>query len=66
MKHGPPMMRSKLRYSILLCAVLLLSAGATRADSGYSAAFRAHWKRISDMFIQIVAAMPEDKYEFRP
>jgi uncharacterized damage-inducible protein DinB len=60
------MIRSKLKYSILLCVVLLLSAGATRADSGYTAAFRAHWKRISDMFIQIVAAMPEDKYEFRP
>jgi uncharacterized damage-inducible protein DinB len=56
----------KKKYFVILLAMLLLAAGTSQADSGYTAAFRAHWKRISDMFIQIVAAMPEDKYDFRP
>jgi len=54
------------KYSLVLLAVLLLSVGTSDADSGYTTAFRTHWKRISDMFMQIVAAMPEDKYDFRP
>jgi uncharacterized damage-inducible protein DinB len=59
------MRRVRTKYFLILLAVLL-SAGVSNADSGYTAAFRAHWKRISDMFIEIVAAMPEDKYDFRP
>jgi len=60
------MTRLRARYSVALVAVLLLAAGTSSADSGYPEALRAHWKRISDMFIQIVGAMPEDKYDFRP
>ena len=39
---------------------------AASAGSGYADAMRAHWTRLANMFIQIVAAMPEDKYDFRP
>jgi uncharacterized damage-inducible protein DinB len=60
------MARRPKKYWLVLIGMLLLSAGTVSADSGYTAAFRAHWKRISDMFIQIVGAMPEDKYDFRP
>ena len=60
------MTRFRNKYLLVLLSLLLLAAGTSGADSGYTAALRAHWKRISDMFIQIVAAMPEDKYDFRP
>jgi uncharacterized damage-inducible protein DinB len=60
------MKRPRKRYFAALSVVVLLAAGTSNADSGYPAALRAHWKRISDMFSQIVAAMPEDKYDFRP
>lgn len=29
-------------------------------------AMRAHWKHLGNVFIQIVATMPQDKYNFRP
>ena len=60
------MTRLRARYSVALVIMMLLGAGASSADSGYPEALRAHWKRISDMFIQIVGAMPEDKFDFRP
>jgi hypothetical protein len=60
------MTRFRAKYSVVLVAMLLLAADTSSADSGYPEALRAHWKRISDMFIQIVGAMPEDKYDFRP
>ena len=36
------------------------------ADCGYSEALRAHWQRTRKMLTAIAAAMPEDKYDFRP
>jgi len=60
------MTTARTRHFALLLSLLALTAGTSSADTGYTAAFRAHWKRISDMFVQIVAAMPEDKYDFRP
>jgi len=60
------MTRCRAKYSVVLVAMMLLAAGTSCADSGYPEALRAHWKRISDMFIQIVGAMPENKYDFRP
>jgi hypothetical protein len=35
-------------------------------NSGNADAMRAHWKHLSKKFTQIVEAMPEDKYGFRP
>ena len=58
------MKRFRAKYFVALLTLMLLAAGASSADSGYPEALRAHWKRISDMFIQIVGAMPEDKLTF--
>jgi uncharacterized damage-inducible protein DinB len=44
----------------------MASPAASRADSGYPEAFRAHLTRLRNMLLPIVAAMPEDKYDFRP
>src|SRR4029077_19555953 len=43
-------------------------AAAARSDAGsaYADAIQEHWVRLSNMFTQIVEAMPEDKYDFRP
>jgi len=38
-----------------------LKAGPGAADE-----IRSHWKHLSHVFIEMVAAMPEDKYTFRP
>jgi uncharacterized damage-inducible protein DinB len=46
--------------------MLMASPGFSRADSGYPEALRAHLTRLRNMLLSIVAAMPEDKYDFRP
>ena len=37
-----------------------------KASPGAADAIRVHWKHLSHKFIELVAAMPEDKYSFRP
>jgi mono/diheme cytochrome c family protein/uncharacterized damage-inducible protein DinB len=37
-----------------------------KASPGAADAIRSHWKHLSHKFIEMVAAMPEDKYTFRP
>ncbi len=37
-----------------------------KASPGAADAIRDHWKHLSHKFIELVAAMPEDKYSFRP
>src|ERR1700722_2890467 len=48
--------------------LILMTAGAatSSADCGYSQSLRAHQRRLRGMLVSIVAAMPEDKYDFRP
>jgi hypothetical protein len=60
------MMGFRAKHYLVLLTMFLLAAGGSKADASCSETMRAHWKRISDMFYQIVAAMPEDKYSFRP
>ena len=49
-----------------MLAFVLASPRASNADSGYPEALRAHLTRLRNMLTSIVAAMPEDKYDFRP
>jgi uncharacterized damage-inducible protein DinB len=44
----------------------MLVASTSSADCGYSQTLRAHLTRQREMLIAIVAAMPVDKYDFRP
>jgi len=37
-----------------------------KARPGAADAIRSHWKHLSHTFIEMVAAMPEDKYDFKP
>jgi len=48
--------------------LLLTTVGArtSAADCGYSQALRAHLTRVRGMLVSIIAAMPEDKYDFKP
>ena len=50
----------------ILFILTTAGAGTSAADSGYPQALRAHLTRIRGMLVSIVAAMPEDKYDFRP
>jgi len=60
------MRRNPIKYSVILLLMLMASPGFSRADSGYPEALRAHLTRLRNMLLSIVAAMPEDKYDFRP
>jgi uncharacterized damage-inducible protein DinB len=60
-------MRRKIaQYGVILLVIVMASPGVSRADSGYPEALRAHLARLRNMLVSIVAAMPEDKYDFRP
>ena len=37
-----------------------------KGNSGNADVMRTHWKHLSSIFINTAAAMPEDKYDFRP
>lgn len=57
------------RVMYFLCTLFFVSTVGARtsaADCGYSQALRAHLNRIRGMLISIIAAMPEDKYDFKP
>ena len=58
------------RRGSMVCLMLLVvgMAGArtSAADCGVAAAFKEHWARTRRMLTNIVAAMPEDKYDYRP
>jgi uncharacterized damage-inducible protein DinB len=54
------------RYSVILLLIVMASPAISRADSGYPEALRVHLARLRNMLVSIVAAMPEDKYDFRP
>jgi uncharacterized damage-inducible protein DinB len=59
-----------MRRGVTFCLILLVvGAGGVRtsaADCGIAKAFQAHWEHLRDMLTAIVAAMPEDKYDYRP
>jgi uncharacterized damage-inducible protein DinB len=60
------MLVRRASHCLVLLAMVMVGASVSAADCGYAEAMRAHWKRLRNMLIPIVAAMPEDKYDFRP
>lgn len=50
----------------LLLSMVTVSTRTSLAECEYSQALRTHLTRIRGMLMAIVAAMPEDKYDFRP
>ena len=66
-QSGWSMRRNTAKYSVILFLMIVVaSPGVSRADSGYPEALRAHLTRLRNMLLPIVAAMPQDKYDFRP
>lgn len=54
------------KYGLMLLLVSLGMVRVSSADCGYADALRLHWARTRKMLTQIVAAMPEDKWDFKP
>lgn len=59
-------MTLKFRNFLIAFVLALAAAGTCAADGPLSDALRAHSKRLRGMLTDIVAAMPEDKYDYRP
>lgn len=54
------------RYCLILLAVGTAGVRVSAADCGYAEAMKTHWARTRKMLTAIVAAMPEDKWDFKP
>ena len=54
------------RYGLILLFVGMAGVRVSAADCGYAEAIRSHWTRTRDQILTIAAAVPEDKYDFRP
>jgi uncharacterized damage-inducible protein DinB len=54
-----------VRYC-LLTVVCVVGASTASADCDYSKALRLHWSHMRKMLTQITAAMPEEKFDYRP
>ena len=59
-------MHSKAKLCLMLLVVGFGSARVSSADCGYADALRLHWGRTRKMLTGIIAAMPEDKWDFKP
>ena len=59
-------MGRKARFGLVLLVVGMAGIRVGAADCGYGDALKLHWERTRKMLTEIVAAMPEDKYDFRP
>ena len=59
-------MRRGVMYCLILLAVGMTGVRTGAADCGIAESFQAHWERLQGMLTNIVAAMPEDKYDYRP
>lgn len=60
------MIARKAKYILFLLVMVMAGATVSSADCEYSTVLRTHLKRLRGMVIPIVAAMPEDKYDYRP
>jgi uncharacterized damage-inducible protein DinB len=58
--------RREMYLVTILFALTTVGARTSAADCGYSQALRAHLTRQRGMLVSIIAAMPADKYDFRP
>lgn len=56
----------RMKLSLVLMLALVAGVQIASADCGYSEALKLHWTRTRKMMTAIVAAFPEDKYDFRP
>ena len=54
------------RYCLILLAVGTAGVRVSAADCQYAEAMKTHWARTRKMLTAIVAAMPEDKWDYRP
>src|SRR3972149_3392090 len=60
------MMRRGVMYCLILLVAGMAGVRTGAADCGIAEAFQEHWARTRRMLTNIVAAMPEDKYDYRP
>ena len=60
------MMRRGVMYCLILLVAGMAGVRTSAADCGIAEAFQEHWARTRRMLTNIVAAMPEDKYDYRP
>lgn len=54
------------RFCLILLAVGSAGVKVSAADCRYADAMKTHWTRTRKMLTAIVAAMPEDKWDYRP
>ena len=59
-------MGRKARHFLMLMVVAMAGVRVGAADCGYAEALKLHWNRTRKMLTEIVAAMPEEKWDFRP
>ena len=59
-------MAPKVRVLLFLIISMLVVQEGAAADCEYAEILKTHWKRTRRMITNIVAAMPEDKFDFRP
>jgi uncharacterized damage-inducible protein DinB len=59
-------MNRKAGHFLLFLMVALAGVRVSAADCGYADALKLHWARTRKMLTAIIAAMPEDKWDFRP
>jgi uncharacterized damage-inducible protein DinB len=60
------MLSRRARFCLILFVVGMAGVRTGAADCGYAELLRTHWSRTRRVITNIVAAMPEDKYDFRP
>jgi uncharacterized damage-inducible protein DinB len=60
------MIQRALRCCLMLVFFGMAAGQAKAADCGYGEALKTHWGRMRTLLTEIAAAMPEDKYDFRP
>jgi uncharacterized damage-inducible protein DinB len=60
------MMRRGVVFCSLFIFVGMIGVETAGADCRVAEALRTHWARTRRMITNIVAAMPEDKYDYRP
>ena len=60
------MLSRRARFCLILFVMGMAGVRTGAADCGYAELLKTHWSRTRRMITNIVAAMPEDKYDFRP
>jgi uncharacterized damage-inducible protein DinB len=53
-------------YGLMLWVVGTAGVRVAAAEAGYAELLQTHWSRLRGMLTDIVSAMPEDKWDYRP